>query len=145
MRGVDMEPSEALRTCSALHEAFPACPECGSWDIEGSVGEDGARVSCRACGARTLAYPDEAGAADEWNASAMRALVGARDYWFADVEWGVPDVENALRRGGYDSSKESVMRVLRSFRFEKTLRDRIIEEGQEILDALVDVAMREGE
>lgn len=148
--GAEMEPSDALRMCDMLRKPYPACPSCGGEDVAliADAAKDGgdaveAYVVCGCCGKRTGAHSDEAGAAAEWNEDAKRSLVDKGDYWFSEVKWGVPDVKEALRRRGHACSADDVMKVLESRRFEKTLQDRLIEEGWEILFDLVDAAMEE--
>lgn len=148
--GFEMEPSDALRMCDMLRKPYPACPSCGEENVVpiANATKDGegvleAYVFCGCCGKRTGVHPDEAGAAVEWNADAKRSLVDKGDYWFSEAKWGVPDVRVALRRCGYACTADNVAKVLGSKRFEKTLQDRLIEEGQDILLDLVDTAMEE--
>ena len=148
--GAEMEPSDALRMCEMLRKPYPACPSCGEENVVliANATKDGgdvleAYVVCGCCGKRTGAHPDEAGAVVEWNGDAKRSLVDKGDYWFSEVKWGVPDVREALRRRGHACTADNVAKVLGSKRFEKTLQDRVIEEGWEILFDLVDMAMEE--
>lgn len=53
---------------------------------------------------------------------------------FAVIRWGVDDVKEALRQGGYKTSRENVRRVLAS-RTARTLEDVSIGYGWEILDS----------
>ena len=60
------------------------------------------------------------------------------DEVICSIVWCVEDLLVAMHRSGIEVTDENVDRVLDG-RFERTLRERSIEEGWEVIDALIGV------
>jgi hypothetical protein len=58
------------------------------------------------------------------------------------IEWKIADLLDMMAHHGVELTDENIERILGN-RFERTLKERSIEEGWEIIDVIVDDAMYE--